>query len=92
MVDRFGYDADIVADLKTRGGRRSSAPSADSARALRLLRTDERFAAVRETERIYQTCLLPLAGRRFPARGMPAGSVRDGGDSPRPAHGPGAAP
>ena len=90
MVDRLGYDADIVAYLNAHGGRRNSAPAADRARVLGALRADEGFAAVRERERIYETCLLPLAGSWCPARGMPARGVRAGGVSPRPADSPGA--
>ena len=91
MVDRLGYDADIVAYLKDHGGRRNSAPAADRDRVLRALRADERFAAVRDTEWVYETCLLPLAGTWFPGRDMPARSVRPGGVSPRPADDTGAA-
>ena len=90
MVERLGYDADIVAYLKAHGGRRNSAPAADRARVLCALRADERFAAMRETERVYETCLLPLAGTWFPVQAMPASSVRAGGVSPRPADSPGA--
>ena len=90
MVDRLGYDADIVAYLKALGGRRNSAPAAGRARVLRALRAGERFAAVRETERVYETCLLPLAGTWFPVQAMPARSVGAGEIPPRPADGPGA--
>ena len=62
MVDRLGYDADVVAYLKAHGGRRNSASAAGRERVLGALRADEGFAAVRETERVYETCLLPLAG------------------------------
>ena len=78
MVDRLGYDADIVAYLKTYGGRRNSAPASGRARVLRALRADEGFAAVRETERIYETRLLPLAGTWFPSRDTADRSVRAG--------------
>ena len=87
MVDRLGYDADIVAYLKDHGGRRNSALAADRDRVLRALHTDERFAAMRDTERVYETCLLPLAGTWLPDPGRPARSVRAGGVSPRPAAG-----
>ena len=62
MVDRLGYDADLVAWLRARGGRRNSAPAGARERVLGALRADEGFRAVRETERVYETCLLPLAG------------------------------
>ena len=91
MVDRLGYDADIVAHLNAHGGHRNSAAAAGRERVLRALRADDGFAAVRETERVYETCLLPLAGNRFPGRGAPARSVRTGGVSLRPADSPDAA-
>ena len=91
MVDRLGYDADLVACLKAHGGRRNSAPAADRARVLRVLRAVERFAAMRETGRVHEICLLPLAGTWLPTQGMPVRRGRAGGLSPRMAAGPGVA-
>ncbi|MDE0003683.1 MAG: hypothetical protein OXQ29_13415 [Rhodospirillaceae bacterium] len=65
MVDRLGYDAEIVAFLKARRWQRNSARAADRARVLRILRAEKVFAAVRRAERVYETCLLPLAGARL---------------------------
>ena len=76
MVDRLGYDADVVAYLKAHGGRRNSAAAPARARVLRALRADEDFAAVRATEWVYETRLLPLAGAWSPARSCPEAPAR----------------
>ena len=91
MVGRLGYDADIVAYPKAHGRRRSCPLAVDGARVRRELRADERFAAMRESELVCETFLLPLAGAWLPAPGVPARSVRAGSVSPRPANSPGAA-
>ena len=86
MVDRLGYDAEVVGYLKAQGGRRNSACPAGRERVLGALRTHEGFAAVRATERVYETCLLPLAGARLPAR-----NARPGERPPRVTDSPHAA-
>ena len=91
MVGRLGYDADIVAYPKAHGRRRNCASAVDGARVRRVLRADERFAAMRESELVCETFLLPLAGAWLPDPGVQARSVRAGGVSPRPANSPGAA-